>query len=285
MGSIIVNRPMQQIIPQYRAFAVDYYGPIRDCEGVHSFAPSAIMAMQNQGEVFLFSNTCEQSATRICKDLKKDLIDIPEENIITSGMALERVLGQDEFDLRSKNNIFCVGNKTTEQYIEMAGGYLTKNVKTADVVVIGHALNTRNQAKFRLAIEIGRRLNPVILPNTDRYVPISSTMFGLGAGYISDILTSKYNLNVIEVGKPEKFMYDILKSKLSNLGIPFNKVLAIGDTIETDIKGANSNGFDSMLLTFGVEGLMSKENLFTNINLRGIFPKFVLNSISLKAKP
>lgn len=56
-------------------------------------------------------------------------------------------------------------------------------------------------------------------------------------------------------GKPHKPIYDAaLKAavKLLEREIPASKVLAIGDGILTDIKGAAANGFDALFVTAGI---------------------------------
>ena len=61
-------------------------------------------------------------------------------------------------------------------------------------------------------------------------------------------------------GKPHNAIYDLARMRLSELGAPIDskKILAIGDGIGTDIKGANSQEIDSLFVT---GGLAAKETL------------------------
>ena len=65
--------------------------------------------------------------------------------------------------------------------------------------------------------------------------------------------------NVEYFGKPHAKVYN-LAADLKN-----KKVLCIGDNLNTDIKGANSQNFDSLLITNGVHKLEIKNENFENI--------------------
>src|SRR3989338_1093407 len=62
-------------------------------------------------------------------------------------------------------------------------------------------------------------------------------------GYYA-MLYEKMGGDVIYFGKPHKHVYDFILSKVSSL----SGVLAIGDAVGTDIKGAYDAGIDSLLV-------------------------------------
>ena len=55
---------------------------------------------------------------------------------------------------------------------------------------------------------------------------------------------------VIMMGKPSIHIYE--ESMKNIINIKKSKILAIGDSIHHDIKGANSFGVDSLLITSGI---------------------------------
>jgi HAD superfamily hydrolase (TIGR01459 family) len=60
---------------------------------------------------------------------------------------------------------------------------------------------------------------------------------------------------VVFAGKPEAAIYDMALSRMVDIagrGMPKSRVLAIGDGLPTDIKGAADNGFDAYLITGGI---------------------------------
>lgn len=60
---------------------------------------------------------------------------------------------------------------------------------------------------------------------------------------------------VIQSGKPEAEIYNAAVEKIANFAgrvIPKNRLLAVGDGLPTDIKGAAQNGFDAYFVTGGL---------------------------------
>lgn len=59
---------------------------------------------------------------------------------------------------------------------------------------------------------------------------------------------------VLYFGKPHPPIYDLARQRLASLGAlpPDSRILAIGDGIETDIKGALGEGLDSLFVTGGL---------------------------------
>lgn len=74
--------------------------------------------------------------------------------------------------------------------------------------------------------------------------------FVVRQGYITDILR-KNGAEVIEFGKPHKEIYDFTFNLLEKNGIKADKsrICMIGDTLRTDIKGANNAGIKGVLCT------------------------------------
>jgi ribonucleotide monophosphatase NagD (HAD superfamily) len=55
-------------------------------------------------------------------------------------------------------------------------------------------------------------------------------------------------------GKPQPTIYDLARTRLANVGgtIDSSRILAIGDGIRTDIKGALGEDIDSLFITGGL---------------------------------
>ena len=68
--------------------------------------------------------------------------------------------------------------------------------------------------------------------------------------------------DVLYYGKPHKPIYDICLYQLGNPSI--EKVLAIGDSLATDISGAVGVGIDSILVVGGIHGEEFIENSTKN---------------------
>ena len=69
------------------------------------------------------------------------------------------------------------------------------------------------------------------------------------AGYFAKQYSDRHGCEVYYYGKPYDNIYNMAFRKAR---APKDRILAIGDTIETDILGANNNGVDSMLVLSGI---------------------------------
>lgn len=71
------------------------------------------------------------------------------------------------------------------------------------------------------------------------------------AGAIADLYKSMGG-EVLYAGKPYRPIYDLALSRVKGKQPPLNRVLAIGDSLRTDLAGANSVGIDFVFLTAGI---------------------------------
>ncbi|HMS25239.1 MAG TPA: TIGR01459 family HAD-type hydrolase [Acidimicrobiia bacterium] len=94
-------------------------------------------------------------------------------------------------------------------------------------------------------------MNKKLIAYTSSNEPLTINRFGVFDG-LAQIIAKYENLGgvVFNAGKPSPIVYNALSSTLN--GIPPERVLAIGDQFESDILGAQTMGFDSALVTTGV---------------------------------
>jgi HAD superfamily hydrolase (TIGR01459 family) len=82
--------------------------------------------------------------------------------------------------------------------------------------------------------------------------------FGDRRIYCSGALAQLYDEmggEVLSFGKPHPPVYDFARSQMAALGISYDNdaVLAIGDGVRTDIRGAQAEGIDAIFVTGGLE--------------------------------
>lgn len=124
-------------------------------------------------------------------------------------------------------------------------------------VVVGEGAATMERlAKAHECIERGARL---LATNPDNWCPVSSERTRPGAGATAAFLEASTGRRAYYLGKPNGFMFHRARRKLTDLalGVP-EEVVMIGDTMETDIRGAVEVGLMSYLVLSGstqIEGL------------------------------
>ena len=65
--------------------------------------------------------------------------------------------------------------------------------------------------------------------------------------------------NVIILGKPSKKIYEESCKKVDNFDL--SKIVAVGDSLDHDILGANNFGIDSILISSGIHKDLFKNNI------------------------
>ncbi|MBU6400673.1 MAG: HAD-IIA family hydrolase [Verrucomicrobia bacterium] len=117
-------------------------------------------------------------------------------------------------------------------------------------VVVGEGATTMEKlAKAHECIEAGARL---LATNPDNWCPVSSAKTRPGAGATAAYLEASTGQRAYYVGKPNGYMFHRARRKLVELALgELEQVVMIGDTMETDIRGAVEAGLHSFLVLSG----------------------------------
>src|SRR6266516_534933 len=117
-------------------------------------------------------------------------------------------------------------------------------------VVVGEgAASMEKLGKAHECVERGARL---LATNPDNWCPVSSEKTRPGAGATAAFLEASTGRRAYYLGKPNAYMFHRARRRLAEcaLGEP-NPVVMIGDTMETDIRGAVEAGVHAFLVLSG----------------------------------
>jgi len=119
-----------------------------------------------------------------------------------------------------------------------------------DYVVVGEgAPTTERLTKAHECVERGARL---LATNPDNWCPVSAEKTRPGAGATAAFLEASTGRRAYYLGKPNGYMFHRAKAKLRELGrVDLKQVVMIGDTMETDVRGAFEAGLHSYLVLSG----------------------------------
>ncbi len=117
-------------------------------------------------------------------------------------------------------------------------------------VVVGEgAATTEKLTKAHELIEKGARL---IATNPDNWCPVSSERTRPGAGALAAFLEASTGRRAYYLGKPNGYMFHRARVRLVESPLQrAEHVVMIGDTMETDIRGASESGLLSYLVLTG----------------------------------
>ena len=117
-------------------------------------------------------------------------------------------------------------------------------------VVVGEgAVSMEKLAKAHECVERGARL---LATNPDNWCPVSAERTRPGAGATAAFLEASTGRSAYYLGKPNGYMFHRARRKLSELALSGpEQVVMIGDTMETDIRGAVEAGMQAFLVLSG----------------------------------
>jgi NagD protein len=117
-------------------------------------------------------------------------------------------------------------------------------------VVVGEGATTMEKlTKAHECLERGARL---LATNPDNWCPVSSEKTRPGAGSTAAFLEASSGRRAYYLGKPNGYMFHRARRKLAELCLSqIEQVVMIGDTMETDIRGAFEAGLQACLVLTG----------------------------------
>jgi len=129
-------------------------------------------------------------------------------------------------------------------------------IRPSYVVVGEGSASMERLAKAHECLERGARL---LATNPDNWCPVGAEKTRPGAGATASFLEASSGRRAYYLGKPNGYMFHRARQKLQDLALgPLGQVVMIGDTMETDIRGAVEAGLHGYLV---LSGSTQMENL------------------------
>ena len=257
----IKDTTMQELIARYPVILFDSFGVLASSNAV---LPGAVELIANLNAIaktyFVLTNDASALPESRSENYAKLALNIKPEQIITSGSLLSRYFADEHLQ-----GLRCVilGPEDSVRYVQIAGGEVVPIGADFDAVVIGDQsgfpfLETMDQVMTDLFRKTDNGENVrLILPNPDLIYP-DGDGFGFASASIAMLLESalklrypeRDDLHFIRLGKPHEAIF---AEALRRSGT--RDMVMIGDQLETDIKGANDFGLDSVLVGTGIAAL------------------------------
>ena len=243
---------LSEIADRYDAILCDVWGVVHD--GVEQFPEAAdalVRFRQARGPVVLISNAPRPSPPVVAQ---LDGLKVPREAwsaLVTSGDATRALLAR-----RAPGPVWVIGPERDKALFEGLPLEFTGPEDAAFICCTGLVdddAETPEDYVETLAGPAARKLD-MICANPDRVVQKGDRLIYC-AGSLADVY-ERLGGPVIMVGKPYAPIYDLALSEAADGGAPLDRrrVLAIGDALATDLKGATEQGLDSLFVAAGIHG-------------------------------
>lgn len=281
---------LKEISDSYQYFIFDIWGVIHDGSAAYPNVVETISELRAQNKKICFLSNAPRRAAKAAQVLAKfgitqDLYDF----ILTSGEAAYLDLEKNQnngFSTYGKNYLY-IGPQKDVDLLDGLDYNIVEKAQDADfVVTTGFDKDDSTLAEKQPQIDDAIAHNlPMICVNPDLIVVRQSGLEMLCAGVIAAEY-ARLGGQVTYYGKPYDRVYNIVHERFHDEN---NGIIAIGDALETDIKGALKSGIDSALVTGGILSnrlgikhgqVADKEKLEEICKEYDVYPKFVLPAIA-----
>ena len=247
-----------------KGFLIDMDGVIYKGSEPIPGAVEFINSLREKGYPFLFlTNNSQRTPRDVCYKLRKLGFNVNDEDIFTCAMATARYLAS----RKEHGTAYVIGE----------GGLLTElhNVGYSivddhpDYVIIGEGRTIMLESVDK-AINMIMNGAKLIATNLDPNCPVGSGKTRAGCGAFVAMLEFATGKQAFSVGKPSPVMMRMARKILQ---LSTDETIMIGDTMSTDILGAGSMGFTTVLTLSGV----TKES---DLDQFGYTPDFIIKSVN-----
>lgn len=256
---------LKQIAKAYDGFLIDIWGVIHNGKNLYPNVLETLQWLQKEGKkTLLLSN-----APRRLPIARKKLADFglaasDYGDIYTSGEDCYQALKNRSTPWHQKldSRFYHLGPERDRTiFLDLDAYTEAQVVEEADFLLITGTLDatdTLDNYKDLLDVAYTRRI-PVLCANPDRYVMYGTEKI-ICAGKLAETYQNKGG-DVYYHGKPYPEIYTTACAKLR---LAPQKILAIGDSLSTDIQGAQNAGIDTVWVLNGIH----RETFFEDLQLR-----------------
>ena len=255
---------LAEICSSYNTFVIDLWGVMHNGISLNYNAVEAVDNLLAQSKKIVFLSNAPRPSANVVEFLKK--MKMSEKflsNVVTSGEAAMYAINQNRFG----ELFYHLGPKRDESIFQKVKKNQTKLDNCDFILCTGLFDEYENDLNYYKKLLEKHTLKKMICTNPDLTVH-RGIKEEYCAGYIAQVFES-IGGQVIYFGKPYEEIYKMCFNKS-------DKVLAIGDNLRTDIRGANNLNIDSIFIYSGVHRneFVNEKELFDLCNKYNVKTKF-----------
>ncbi len=240
---------IDNISDNYDAFLLDLWGVIHDGQKLYPGVRERIFSLHEAGKKIIFLSNAPRRAHKAAQVLAKFGIDESlYDHVITSGEAMAGWMQTDDCTLG--NNYYFIG---PDRDMDILDGFPHKRAGLAQcdwILNVGYVDDADPLSDYHNMLETAASMKKIMICANPDIEVVRQNGERLGcAGEIAGEYEKRGGY-VKYFGKPYADVYTLCLNRLE--GIDKTRVLMVGDSLHTDIKGANGVGIDSALITGGI---------------------------------
>jgi len=259
---------LSKVFKAYDTFVIDLWGVIHDGITLNEKAIEAVDQLKKHSKKIVFLSNAPRPSTKVVDFLLKMKMDRKYlSNVMTSGEAAMHAINQNKFGKKffhlgpARDTAIFEKIKENKTTIDSCEFILCTGLFDEDDPDINKTQLHENDLNYYKNFLINHISKKLVCTNPDLIVHRGDKE-EYCAGYIAKIF-EEIGGKVIYYGKPHKEIYDMCFE-------PNEKVLAIGDNLRTDIKGANNLNKDCLFISNGVH----RNEFSNNLELEKLLRKY-----------
>jgi HAD superfamily hydrolase (TIGR01459 family) len=275
---------LKQIIDKYDIFLLDIFGLIHDGVVLYSGAIEMLEQIKKQNKRSIFVSNAPRSSGETANRLAKfgithDLYD----TVFTPADSFLKKCTRGGFDGKK---YYAIGKEediaALDKFLKMSR---VLNPIEADIAIIFDAVKPADQTQAILQ-EIKSKNLPMVCVNPDVIIKQTTTE-GIKTFFCAGWIGQEYEKldgSVEYFGKPYSLIYEEVFQYIKSSDK--SKIIALGDSCETDIKGANNANIDSLLVMTGIyshmldsSGNIDFEMLKKEQDLHNATPTYIIKNL------
>lgn len=260
----------------FDAILLDLWGCVHDGTALYPQAKECLHAMHKAGKRVMFLSNAPRRASQA--QVVLDRLGVPEEwyeAIVTSGeVAFLLMQTRKLAPYDAMKGYYYIGPDKDADVLAGLGQHAVPMEQAEYVLNVGFGTEAQTAEDFTPALQAAQARNlPMLCLNPDmEVVKISGERYPC-AGVLAAAYTGLGG-TVDYIGKPWPHAYTHC---LDKLGLPKARVLAVGDGLLTDIKGARDAGLANVLITGGL--LKETADAGAYCAGLGVVPDYLLNEL------
>jgi len=249
---------LSEVIDAYDTFVIDLWGVIHNGIKLNARAIEAIDQLKLKSKKIVFLSNAPRPSAKVIDFLlkmkmnKKHLL-----NVMTSGEAAMHAINQNKFG----KNFFHLGPPRDASIFEKVKDNKTEIEKCDFILCTGLLDEYEENMDYYKNFLTKHTSKKLVCTNPDLIVHRGNKE-EYCAGFIAKIF-EELGGKVVYYGKPHKEIYKLCFKENE-------KVLAIGDNLRTDIKGANNLNKDCLFISNGIH----RNEFDNNVELINLFNKY-----------
>lgn len=266
------------IVKEYDAFLLDLWGVVHDGSQLYPGVFDAITELNLAAKKIVFISNAPRRAHKVVKVLSQLGISPQMYTLaVSSGEVGYQWLAEGKAPWGKR--YYFLGAAKDADIADGLSLSRTDDIKAADFIInCGFGVEEQTVQDYASLLRAAKSLSiPMLCLNPDlEVVKISGERFPC-AGMIAKEY-ERMGGSVTWFGKPYGGIYESCMIPLG--GMPKNRILAVGDSLETDIPGAQQFAIDAALVTGGILKHQTQEEIEAACAAQRLSPRYVMPALA-----